>query len=154
MVHIRFLAQLHGYIRNPLLLWKRWPWYLTACLCELLIGTLRSDNGGDASERIWIDFRSFKTFSPLYQVTQLLERRDVRLELKRGDRVRFQREKVKFISSLLLFSSQLKTWSFHVVVVQGRQRNVQKAWCKCRDVVLLIKLIAGFQCHTIQNRLK
>ena len=26
-----------------------------------------------------------------------------------------------------LFSSQLKIWSFHVVVVQGRQRNVQKS---------------------------
>ena len=51
-----------------------------------------------------IDFASFTTFSPLYQVTQLLERREVRLELKRGDRVRFQREKVKFITLPFPFS--------------------------------------------------
>ena len=38
-----------------------------------------------------MDFASFETFSPLYQVTQLLESREVRLGLKRGDRVRVQR---------------------------------------------------------------
>ena len=27
---------------------------------------------------------------------------------------------------------------FHVVVAQRRQRNVQKAWCTCKTVVLLI----------------
>ena len=54
------------------------------------IGTLQSDNG-DANENVaenLIDFASFKTFSPLYKVNQLLERRKVRLELKSGDRVR------------------------------------------------------------------
>ena len=35
------------------------------------------------------DFASIETFPPLYQVTQLLESREVRLELTRGDRVRF-----------------------------------------------------------------
>ena len=35
------------------------------------------------------DFASTETFPPLYQVTQLLESREVRLELTRGDRVRF-----------------------------------------------------------------
>ena len=45
-------------------------------------------------KRRWkIDFASFETFSPLYQVTQLLESTEVRLELKRGDRVRVQTER-------------------------------------------------------------
>ena len=52
---------------------------------------------------------------------------EVKLKLKRGDRVRVQREMVQFIALPLPFSSQLKIWSFHVVVVQGRQRNVQKS---------------------------
>ena len=39
-----------------------------------------------------MDFASFETFSPFYQVTQLLERREVKLELKRGDRVRAERD--------------------------------------------------------------
>ena len=73
-----------------------------------------------------MDFASFETFSPFYQVTQLLESREVRLGLKRGERVRVQRERVKFIALPFPFSSQLKIWSFHVVVVQGRQRNVEK----------------------------
>ena len=30
---------------------------------------------------------------------------------------------------------------FHVAVVQRRQRNVQKAWCTCKDVVLLISVL-------------
>ena len=29
----------------------------------------------------------------------------------------------------------------HVAVVQRRQRNVQKAWCTCKDVVLLISVL-------------
>ena len=33
---------------------------------------------------------------------------------------------------------------FHVVVVQRRQRNGQKAWCTCKVVVLLISTIAFF----------
>ena len=30
---------------------------------------------------------------------------------------------------------------FHVTVVQRRQRNVQKAWCTCKDVALLISVL-------------
>ena len=48
------------------------------------------------------------------------------MELKRGDRARVQTEMVEFIASPFSFSSKLKIWSFHVVVVQGQQRNVQK----------------------------
>ena len=48
------------------------------------------------------------------------------MELKRGVRARVQTEMVEFIALPLPFSSKLKIWSFHVVVVQGQQRNVQK----------------------------
>ena len=48
------------------------------------------------------------------------------LELKKGDRTRVQKEMVEFITLPFPYSSKLKIWSFHVVVVQKWQRNVQK----------------------------
>ena len=74
-----------------------------------------------------IDFTSSETFSILYQVSQLPERREVRSELMRGDRVRVQTKIVKFSASPFQFSCQLKIWSFHVVVVQERRGNEQKS---------------------------
>ena len=41
------------------------------------------------------------------------------MELKRGDHARVQTEMVEFIAIPFPFSSELKIWSFHVVVVQG-----------------------------------
>ena len=49
------------------------------------------------------------------------------LELKRGDNVHIQTEMVEFIASLFASSKKLKIWSFHIVVMQGWQRNVQKS---------------------------
>ena len=49
------------------------------------------------------------------------------LELKRLGRPQVQTGKVEFIALPVPSSKQLKIWSFHVVVVQGRQRNVQKS---------------------------
>ena len=49
------------------------------------------------------------------------------MELKRGDRARILTEMVEFIASPFPFSSKLKIWSFHVVVVQGEERNIQKS---------------------------
>ena len=49
------------------------------------------------------------------------------LELKRGGSAEVQTEMLEFIALLFEFSSKLKILSFHVVVVQGRQRNVQKS---------------------------
>ena len=49
------------------------------------------------------------------------------LELKRGARTRVQREMVEFITLPFSSSKKLKILSFHVVVVQGRQRKVQKS---------------------------
>ena len=64
------------------------------------------------------------------------------MEPKRGDCVRVYREKIKFIALPFPFSSHLKIWSFHVSVVQERQRNVQKSVMQVRVVVLLIKFFA------------
>ena len=47
------------------------------------------------------------------------------LELKRGGHSRVQIEMVELIALPFPSSKKLKIWSFHVVVVQGRQRNVQ-----------------------------
>ena len=49
------------------------------------------------------------------------------LELKRLGRPQVQTGMVEFIALPVPSSKQLKIWSFHVVVVQGRQRNVQKS---------------------------
>ena len=49
------------------------------------------------------------------------------LELKRGGPARVQTKMLEFIALLFEFSGKLKILSFHVVVVQGRQRNVQKS---------------------------
>ena len=49
------------------------------------------------------------------------------LELKRGDNVHIQTVMVEFIALLFASSKKLKIWSFHIVVMQGWQRNVQKS---------------------------
>ena len=46
--------------------------------------------------------------------------------MKRGDRAQVQTEMVEFMGLPFSSSKKLKIWSFHVVVVQERQRNVQK----------------------------
>ena len=46
------------------------------------------------------------------------------LELKRGGRARVQTQRVEFIALPFPSSKQI---TFHVVVVQGRPRNVQKS---------------------------
>ena len=60
------------------------------------------------------------------QGTQLLKRREFGLELKRRDRAQVLTELVEFIGLPFPFPNKLKIWSFHVVVMQGLQRNVQK----------------------------
>ena len=49
------------------------------------------------------------------------------MKLKRRDCGRVLKEMVEFIALPLPFPSRLKIRSFHVLVMQGRQRNVQKA---------------------------
>ena len=49
------------------------------------------------------------------------------LELKRGGRTRVQTEIVELIALPFQSSKKLKIRSFHVVVMQGPQRNEQKS---------------------------
>ena len=64
------------------------------------------------------------------------------LKLKRGGPARVQTEMLEFIALLFEFSSKLKILSFHVVVVQGRQRNVQKSAMHVQNCCFAIKPIA------------
>ena len=67
-------------------------------------------------KRRWkIDCASFEKFLLLYQVTQLLESREVWLQLEMGDFVRVQGEMVKFIALPFLCLSQLKIRLFTVL---------------------------------------
>ena len=73
------------------------------------------------------DFASFQTsFSRLSQVVLLLKIREFRLELKREDGARVQKEMAELIALPFPFSRKLNIWSFHVVVVQGQQSSLQK----------------------------
>ena len=63
----------------------------------------------------------------IIQVAQLLKRREFILKMKRGDRARVQTKMVESIVLPFPYPSKLKNWSFHAVVVQERQRNVQKS---------------------------
>ena len=91
-------------------------------------GTLRSDNGvtneNAAENRLRVPWNFFAL---IRSHTAVLESRKVGLELKRGNRFWVVREILKFIALLFLFSSQLKIWSFHIVVLQRRLWNLQKA---------------------------
>ena len=49
------------------------------------------------------------------------------MELKRGDCAQVLTEIVEFIALPFPFPNKLKIWSFYVLVMQGLQRNVQKA---------------------------
>ena len=72
---------------------------------------------------------SFKVgwYPPKKTGSSHLKRNEFRLELKRLGRARVQAEMLEFIALPFPSSRKLKIWSFHVVVVQGRQRNVQKS---------------------------
>ena len=49
------------------------------------------------------------------------------MKLKGGDLARVQTEIVEIIALPIPFSNKVKIWSFHVIVLQGQQRNVQKS---------------------------
>ena len=101
----------------------------------LLEGPLQRENRDLTIRQRWprwkrrweIDFASFRFSSRLFQWTQLLKRGEFWLELKRRDRAWVQTEMVEFIALPFPFPSKLKIWSFHVLVMQGRKRNVRKS---------------------------
>ena len=103
-----------------------------------LVGTLQSDSGDVhvAEKKNSHHFKLFRDYLNLlmiyemdhiFQFALLLKRRGFWLELKRGERAQVRTEMVEFIALPFPFPSKLKIWSFHVVVVQWRQRNVQKS---------------------------
>ena len=49
------------------------------------------------------------------------------MELKKRDRARVLTDMVEFIALPFPFPSKLEIWSIHVLVMQERQRNVQKS---------------------------
>ena len=51
---------------------------------------------------------------------------------------------IQFIALLFPSSKKLTIWSFHVIVVQGGQRNVQKSVITCRVVVFLTYCFLAF----------
>ena len=120
--------------------WRRMSYSVSGVKIALK-GILQSDNG-DVHEIVFrkTDFASFQTVSRLSTVAQILKRREYMLDVKKGGRVRIRAGMVEFIALSFPVSSKINFWPFHVVVVQGRQRNW---WCTCRVVVLLIKSIAA-----------
>jgi len=66
-------------------------------------------------------------FLRLFQGVQLHKRREFSLELKRRDHARVLTEMVEFIALPFPFLSKLKIWLFHIIVMQGLQRNLQKS---------------------------
>ena len=56
--------------------------------------------------------------------------------------IQVHKEKVNFVTHCL-FTSFTKRY-FHVVVVQWRKRNVQKAWCTCNVVVFPCQALVPF----------
>ena len=77
---------------------------------------------------------SFITLVPYRSICQKL------VTISRGLYLNSEKQKRK---RFLILTSAIKraVRKFHVVVVQRRQRNVQKAWCTCKDVVLLISVL-------------
>ena len=64
------------------------------------------------------DFASFQTFSGLFQLVKSVKIQENKLELKTRNGVRAQRDTVKLNALALMFLTELKLWSFQVVVVQ------------------------------------
>ena len=99
-----------------------------------------------------IDFASFHFFRDYPRSPSYLKRTEFRLEMKRVDRAQVQTEMVEFIGLPFPFSSKLKFWSFHVVVVQGRQRNVQKKRDARSDLLFCSLMWSVTSCYWIDAR--
>ena len=92
----------------------------------VVLGILRSDNG-DVHENVAEKqtLHPFKLFRDYPKSSRYLNDGNLGLSSeKRRDRAQVQTEMVEFITLPFPFSSKLTIWSFHVVVVQGQQRNL------------------------------
>ena len=88
-----------------------------------MLGALLSDNG---------DVASFETFSLLCQVIQLLESREIRLELKRGDCIRVQTEGERDLNTYRLAVPVFKSTQ-HLVISRCSFSGSAKKFTKKRD---------------------
>ena len=73
-----------------------------------------------------LEHTSIPTVSRLFQYAQLFKR-EIWFEMRKGDRTCVQTEKVNFINLRFPSSNELKIHPFCIVVVQGKQRNLQKS---------------------------
>ena len=97
-------------------------------------------------KRHWkIDFTSFEFFRPYTKSPSYLKGGKLGWNWREETASDFK-ERVQFIALPFLFSNQLKMWSFHVVVVQGRQRNVQRKR-DARAELLLLKAVVLRWCN-------
>ena len=103
-------------------------------------------------KRHWkIDFVTFETFLPLCQVTQLLESWEVRLELKREDRIWVQREMVELLSCLSHFQVNLKFGHVTSELFSDGKEMYKKVWWTCRVVVFYLLCFRHSHCHCCCN---
>ena len=70
------------------------------------------------------------------------------LELNCWDPYPSSEREIIFRRRLFTFSIKCNIKQFHVVVMQKRQRNLQKIWCTCKGVVLPSKPFCFFFCLT------
>ena len=73
----------------------------------------------------FVDFKLFHPYT-LYQVTQLLERREVWLELEKKECIQVQRDNKIHHLAVPILISQLKILSFHIAVGQGNKEIYKK----------------------------
>ena len=91
--------------------------------------------------RLKSEFAFFQSLWRLFLPTYFVNcRRTVLKQNFKGPYLILERE-IKFCRCLVTFFIKREIRHFHVVVVQKRERNIQKVWCTCKVVVLLIKPI-------------
>ena len=116
-----------------------------------IIGTLATS----MKMSLKIDSASFQTISRFSRVALLLQRKEFRLELKRGGCARVQTEMAEFIALPFQSLKDLKFGHFTSWLCRDSKEMHRKGWCTCTVVVLLTKPIAFWCCrcrHNVSNR--
>ena len=96
---------------------------------------------GKGERRLKSEFAFFQSLSRLFLLTCFVKCRRTLLKLNSKEPNPSSEREIKFRRCLFTFSTSHVIRHFHVVVVQKRRRIVQKVWCTCKVVVLLIKPI-------------
>ena len=88
------------------------------------------------------EFAFFQSWSRLLQVTNFVKCRRTLLKLNSLEPYSSSEKERKFRRRLCTSSVHREIRHFHVVVVQDGKEMHKKAWCTCKIVALLIKLVA------------